>query len=115
MSDNIIQFPKTKSAKLTKQQQIEAMLLARNHYDDTAHNAIRAMIDSLIASGYHPFKDKVMMQDISVLLNLVVAMLYRVDGELHFLHEPMDEIHEVIKYIKELKQNDELNLFTDDD
>lgn len=115
MSDNIIQFPKTKSAKLTKKQQIEAMFLARNHYDDTAHNAIRAMLDSLIESGYHPFKDKAMMQDISVLLNLVVAMLYRVDGELHFLHEPIDEIHEVIKYIKELKQKDELNLFTDDD
>jgi hypothetical protein len=42
-------------------------------------------------------------------------MMYRVDGEVHFLQEPMDEIHDVLKYVKELNDKKMNELFTDDD
>ena len=113
--DNIIQFPKTRAANKNATTKLESLLISKHHYDDAAHAAIRAMVDSLLEDGYHPLEDRVMIHDLGVILNLVVAMMYRVDGEIHFLHEPMDEIAQVIKYIKELKEKDDLNLFTDDE
>jgi hypothetical protein len=50
-----------------------------------------------------------------VLMNLIVAMMYRVDDKQHFLQEPMDEIHQVIKYVKEINDAKREEFFPEED
>lgn len=115
--DNIIQFPKTRAANKNKRLELDSKRLAMMHYEDMANEATIALTNALVDHGYHPIENVPMVKDLGVIMNLIVAMMYRVDGETHFLHEPMDEINEVIQYIKDLKKKKLLtdDLLTDDD
>lgn len=115
MTDNVIQFPKTKAANNTAKKKLEAMQLSRVHYESIASEAMDAVAQTLAMSGYHPLKEKKMIKDMGVIMNMMVAMMYRVDDEAHFLQEPMDEIHDVLKYVKELNDKKMNELFTDGD
>jgi hypothetical protein len=115
MPDNVIQFPKTRAASNTTRKKLEAMQLSRVHYESLASEAMDAIAQVLATNGYHPLKEKDMIRDMGVIMNMLVAMMYRVDGEVHFLQEPMDEIHDVLKYVKELNDKKMNELFTDDD
>ena len=115
MNDNVIQFPKTKAANDNRKAKAEALRLSQLHYEDMANEATTKMVDALVNHGYHPIENSEMIQDLGVIMNLIVAMMYRVDGEPHFLHEPLEEIHEVIKYVKELKDQAQKDLFTDEE
>ena len=115
MPDNVIQFPKTRAANNNTRKKLEAMQLSRVHYESVASEAMDAIAQALATNGYHPLKEKSMIRDMGVIMNMIVAMMYRVDGEVHFLQEPMDEIREVLKYIKELNNKNTNELFTDDD
>ena len=115
MTNNIIQFPKTKSANSDIKKKLEAMELSRVHYESIASEAIDSIAQTLAKSGYHPLKEKIMIKDMGVIMNMLVAMMYRVDNEVHFLQEPMDEIHDVLKYVKELNEKKMNELFTDGD
>lgn len=115
--DNIIQFPKTRAANRNKKLEFDSKRLAMMHYEDMANDATVSLTDALVGHGYHPIENAGMIKDLGVIMNLIAAMMYRVDGETHFLHEPMDEIHEVIQYVKDLKKKKLLtdDLLTDDD
>lgn len=113
--NNVVQFPKTKAANKNKKNSIEAMEVARVHYESIASEAMDGIAQALATNGYHPLKDTVMLHDMGVIMNMIVAMMYRVDGEAHFLQEPMDEIHDVIKYVKEINDKKMNELFTDDE
>jgi hypothetical protein len=115
MTNNVIQFPKTRAANKNVRQKLEAMQLSRVHYESLASEAMDAIAQVLATNGYHPLKEKDMLRDMGVIMNMLVAMMYRVDGEIHFLQEPMDEIHDVLKYVKELNDKKMNELFTDDD
>ena len=115
MSNNVIQFPKTRAANNNTRKKLEAMQLSRVHYESLASEAMDEIAQVLAKNGYHPLKEKDMLRDMGVIMNMIVAMMYRVDGEIHFLQEPMEEIHEVLKYVKELNDKKMNELFTDDD
>ena len=114
MTDNVIQFPRTRAANTNTRRKLEAMEVSRVHYESIASDAIEALAIVLSDNGYK-ILDKHLIKDFGVLLNMVVAMLYRIDGEAHFLQEPMDEIHDVLKYAKELSDKKAKELFTDDE
>ena len=107
---NIIEFPNKKAANDNK---------SLMHYDTIATEAIEAVSHILSLKGYNPVKNRIMLADMGVILNIIVAAMYRADRQIHFLHDPMDEIHQVIKYVKkitgkEIKIKDD-ELCTDDD
>lgn len=112
---NIIQFPRTKAANNNKRNSIEAMEQARVHYEAVASEAMDGVALALTTNGYHPLKEKKMLKDMGVIMNMIVAMMYRIDGEIHFLQEPMDEIHDVIKYVKQINDKKRTEILTDDE
>jgi hypothetical protein len=117
MNDNIIQFPIKKVANENYAAKIEAARLARMHYEDIAQDSVANMVDILVRHGYHPLDNKAMVNDLGVILNLIIAMMYRTDGEPHFLHETIDEIDDLIKYVKSLNKNGQQleDMFTSDE
>ena len=114
-NDNIIQFPDRKEELKTTKEKVEDLERAREYYEEIAYAAMDDITNTLARRGYHPLKDLTLVRDMGVLMNLIVAMMYRVDGKIHFLQEPMDEMHEVIKYIKEINDKKREEVFTDDE
>lgn len=114
-NDNIIQFPDRKEQLKTTKEKVEDLERAREYYEEIAYAAMDDITNTLARRGYHPLKDLTLVRDMGVLMNLIVAMMYRVDGKIHFLQEPMDEMHEVIKYIKEINDKKREEVFTDDE
>lgn len=114
-NDNIIQFPDRKEELKSTKEKVEDLERAREYYEEIAYAAMDDITNTLARRGYHPLKDLTLVRDMGVLMNLIVAMMYRVDGKIHFLQEPMDEMHEVIKYIKEINDKKREEVFTDDE
>ena len=113
--DNILQFPNRKEELKTSKEKIEELEEAKHHYEYIAHQAIDDVVHSLAINGYNPLTQLSLVRDLGVMMNMMVAMMYRVDGKEHFLQEPMDEIHDVIKYVKEINDKKRKETFTDDD
>lgn len=114
-NDNIIQFPDRKEQLKSAKEKVEDLERAREYYEEIAYAAMDDITNTLARRGYHPLKDLTLVRDMGVLMNLIVAMMYRVDGKIHFLQEPMDEMHGVIKYIKEINDKKREEVFTDDE
>jgi len=113
--DNIIQFPNRKEQLKTQKEKVADLEEAKVHYEYVAHQAIDSVVHTLAINGYNPLKQLSLVRDLGVIMNLMVAMMYRVDEKEHFLQDPMDEMHEVIKYVKEINDKKRDELFTDDD
>lgn len=113
--DNIIQFPNRKEQLKTQKEKVADLEEAKHHYEYVAHQAIDDVVHTLAINGYNPLKQLSLVRDLGVIMNLMVAMMYRVDEKEHFLQDPMDEMHEVIKYVKEINDKKRDELFTDDD
>jgi len=116
MSDgNIIKFPDRKEELKSTKEKIEDLERAREYYEEIAYAAMDDITNTLAVRGYHPLKDLTLVRDMGVLMNLIVAMMYRVDGKIHFLQEPMDEMHMVITHIKEINDAKREEIFPTED
>ena len=111
----IIQFPNRKEELKSTKEKVQDLENARIFYEEIAYRAMDDITHTLAVNGYHPLKDLTLVKDMGVLMNLIVAMMYRVDGKVHFLQEPMDEMHEVIKYIKEINDKKREEVFPTED
>jgi uncharacterized protein (DUF608 family) len=111
----IIQFPNRKEELKTTKEKVEDLEKAREYYEEIAYAAMDDITNTLARRGYHPLKDLTLVKDMGVLMNLIVAMMYRVDEKQHFLQEPMDEIHQVIKYVKEINDKKREEVFPTED
>jgi len=114
-NDNILQFPNRKEKLKTSKEKVEELEEAKYHYEYIAHQAMDDVVNSLATNGYNPLTQLSLVRDLGVIMNMMVAMMYRVDGKEHFLQEPMDEIHDVIKYVKKINDKKRDELFTDDE
>jgi len=114
-NDNVIQFPDRKEELKTTKEKVEDLEKAREYYEEIAYAAMDDITNTLARRGYHPLKDLTLVKDMGVLMNLIVAMMYRVDEKQHFLQEPMDEIHQVIKYVKEINDKKREEVFPTED
>jgi uncharacterized protein (DUF608 family) len=114
-NDNVIQFPDRKEELKSTKEKVEDLERAREYYEEIAYAAMDDITNTLARRGYHPLKDLTLVKDMGVLMNLIVAMMYRVDDKQHFLQEPMDEIHQVIKYVKEINDAKREEFFPEED
>ena len=111
----IIQFPNRKEELKSTKEKVEDLERAREYYEEIAYAAMDDITNNLARRGYHPLKNLTLVKDMGVLMNLIVAMMYRVDEKHHFLQEPMDEIHQVIKYVKEINDKKREEVFPTED
>ena len=114
-NDNVIQFPDRKEDLKSTKEKVEDLERAREYYEEIAYAAMDDISNTLAKRGYHPLKNLTLVKDMGVLMNLIVAMMYRVDEKKHFLQEPMDEIHQVIKYVKEINDKKREEFFPEED
>lgn len=113
--DNVIRFPDRKEELKSTKEKVEDLERAREYYEEIAFAAMDDITNTLARRGYHPLKNLTLVKDMGVLMNLIVAMMYRVDEKQHFLQEPMDEIHQVIKYVKEINDKKREEVFPEED
>lgn len=107
--DNILQFPnRHKEVKISKEN-------INIHYETIAYKAMDDIMHTLTNNGYHPLENLLIVKDMGVLVNMLVAIMYRADGKKHFLHEPMDEIQQVIALVKKVNDEKRKILFTNDE
>lgn len=98
MKDNIIQFPSGEIRNPLVDPGLPTTL-------DVAGECLEQILIELMEYGYEP-TSPAMRKDLGVILNMLYASIARAEGKKHFLHEVLDEMHDVILDIKSEVEND---------
>ena len=98
MKDNIIQFPSGEIRNPLVDPGLPTTL-------DVASECLEQILVELMEYGYEP-SDTGMKKDLGVILNLLYSAIARADGNDHFFHGILDEMHDVILDIKSEVEND---------